>query len=118
MLGEGDAPARLRNALRFFDPATRLQIEGLRPRESGSTAPGESLSHLEVFHVGSLRAMLLDSSDAIRGVASYRIAELRLGQLEHELRALGTPSDGALAELSDRAVDLFDQKMTEVPSAG
>jgi MFS family permease len=118
MLGDGEAPMRLRNALRFFDPATRLQIDGLRPRESGSTAPVETIPHLEAFHVGSLRAMLLDSSDAIRGVASYRIAELRLGQLEHELRALGAPSDGALAELSDRAVDLFDQKLTEVPNAG
>ena len=90
----------------------------MSPRESGSAFPGDGARQLEVLHVGTLRAMLLDASDAIRGVASYRIAELRLGQLEQELRSLGGARDGAFAELSDRAMDLFDQKLTEVPSAG
>jgi hypothetical protein len=62
--------------------------------------------------------MLNDASEAIRGVASYRIAELGLGQLEPELRRLASAGDGALAELGDRAMDLFEQRLAEVTNAG
>ena len=68
--------------------------------------------------VTCLREMLNDASDAIRGVASYRIAELGLGQLEPELRALASASEGALAELSGHAMDLFEQRLLEVTRAG
>jgi len=87
-----------------------------RPSESGSGVHRDL--ELETMHIACLRNMLLDASDAIRNVASYRIAELGLGQLEPELRALAAAPDGALAELTDKAMDLFEQRLLEVTNAG
>jgi ATP/ADP translocase len=119
MLGDGSAQARFRLAARYYDPVARVRPDRItRPSESGVGTFRERPPDLEALHVGCLRDMLLDASDAIRGVASYRIAELGLGQLEPELRKLAAAPDGALAELSDRAVEMFEQRLAEVTSAG
>jgi ATP/ADP translocase len=119
MLGDGAAPARLRLAARFYDPTGRARPDRTTTRPSeAAAAQRDRAPELEAMHVACLRDMLLDASDAIRNVASYRIAELGLGQLEPELRALATAPDGALAELSDKAMDLFEQRLLEVTNAG
>ncbi len=122
MLGDGPVDARLRQAVRFHDPGGRsrpdrtalLLGDALLDRGDHAAAVGD----LDGIHVECLRAMLLDPSDAVRSVASYRIAELGLGELETELRTAAAPRDGALAELSDRAVELLERATTEVSRAG
>jgi ATP:ADP antiporter, AAA family len=120
MLGDGTAETRLRDAVRFHDPEGRSRLERASARLSGPTAStkDDALKVLANVHVDCLRSMLLDSSDALRSVSSYRIAELGLGELETELRSAAAPEGRALAELSDRAVDLFDRRGAEVSRAG
>ncbi|HVU04399.1 MAG TPA: hypothetical protein VHE30_21725 [Polyangiaceae bacterium] len=119
MLGEGSPEARFRETARFHSPPGRARFErATGQRGDGYAArvtPGEELSEL---HVEALRAMLLDTSDALRAVSSYRIAELGLGELATELRSAAAPRGGALSELTDRAVDLMDRKQEEVSRAG
>jgi ATP/ADP translocase/HEAT repeat protein len=120
MLDDGSASTRLRLASRFYDPTGRTRGERTtRTSDSGIGAlRGERTLETDSQHVSCLRDMLGDASEAIRGVASYRIAELGMGQLEPELRKLASASDGALAELTDRAMDLFEQRLAEVTNAG
>jgi hypothetical protein len=119
MLGDGTAEARLREAARFHEPPGHQALERGRVRLAD---PGfsrkEALEVLTRVHVDCLRSMLLDPSDSVRSVASFRIAELGIGELETELRSATVPEGGALAELTDRAVDLFDRQAAEVSRAG
>ncbi|HVW27764.1 MAG TPA: hypothetical protein VHC69_20505 [Polyangiaceae bacterium] len=119
MVDDAAAGARLRLATRFYDPSTRARGDRVtRPEGAANGAQRERTTEGDALFVTCLRDMLGDSSDAIRGVASYRIAELGLGQLEPELRALALAGDSALAELGGHAMDLFEQRLLEVTSAG
>jgi AAA family ATP:ADP antiporter len=114
MLSDGSAEARLRDAARFHSPVGRVRFE----RATAAPTRAEAENELAAVHVECLRSMLLDSSDALRAVSSYRIAELGLDELSSELRSAATQEKGALAELADRAVDLLDQQQEEVSRAG
>jgi hypothetical protein len=112
MVADGAPAVRLEQARRFHEPDGRARFErvALRLAAALDGAKARVLSDLWEAHVDCLRRMLLDPSDALRGVASYRIAELGLGELEPELRARAAGGDGALAELSDQAVDLLGRQ--------
>jgi hypothetical protein len=118
------AEPRADRTTRPSEPRADRTTRPSEPRADRTTRASESGSgvhrdlELEAMHIACLRNMLLDASDAIRNVASYRIAELGLGQLEPELRALAAAPDGALAELTDKAMDLFEQRLLEVTNAG
>ncbi|HEX7671219.1 MAG TPA: hypothetical protein VF395_16610 [Polyangiaceae bacterium] len=119
MLGDGTPQARLREAARFHDPAGHPRLEQALVRLSDPGSPRQdAVQALAAVHIECLRSMLLDTSDSVRSVASYRIAELGIGELETELRSAIVPEGGALAELTDRAVDLFDRQAAEVSRAG
>jgi ATP:ADP antiporter, AAA family len=120
VMGDGSPEARLVEAARFHDPPLRARLGHATARlgDPAEAARREALAELDVVHVLCLRDMLLDGSDALRGVASFRIAELGIGQLENELRSAAADRAGAFAELSNRAVDLFDRKHAEVSRAG
>jgi hypothetical protein len=120
MLGDGTARARLQEAARFYDPEGRLGFERalFRLSDAAESVKADALLELASVQVACLRSMLLDSSDALRSVSSYLIAELGLGELETELRSAAAPEGRALAELADRAVDLLDKREVEVSRAG
>lgn len=120
VMGDGPPEARLGDAARFHDPPLRARLEHATSRlgDPSEGVRSEALAELDVVHALCLRDMLLDASDALRGVASFRIAELGIGQLETELRSAALGRTGAFAELSTRAVDLFDRKHAEVSRAG
>jgi ATP/ADP translocase len=120
MLDDRPPAHRLAEAARFFDPPGRERLARTTPRlgDAHGSQRSEALAELDAVHVECLRSMLLDASDALRGVASYRIAELGIDQLENELRSAAAGRAGALAELSDRAMDLFDRHHAGVSRAG
>jgi hypothetical protein len=118
MLGDGSPDARLREAARFYDPVGRIRLERTTARLGVAVERTEPLAELERVHAECLRDMLLDTSDAVRSVAGYRIAELGLDGFETELRSAAVAPTGALAELSDRAVGLMDAHASDVSRAG
>jgi HEAT repeat protein len=120
MLGDGSPEARLRDAVRFHDPPFRARVDRAIGKLSvlDSVQRNEGQREFETIYVESLRAMLLDPSDAVRGVASYCIAELGLDELATELRSAHVGGDGALAELTEEAMGLFDRQHEEVVRAG
>jgi AAA family ATP:ADP antiporter len=118
MLGDGPPEARLREAARVYDPALRARFDRMTARLALGTDRTEPLAELDAVHAECLRAMLIDASDAVRAVASYRIAELGLDGFESELEVAARSRTGALAELSDRAADLLDRLASEVSRAG
>jgi hypothetical protein len=120
MLGDGPPTARLSASRRFHDPEGCERFERVAERLGASHEPTRAVAMVELgeVHAECLRRMLLDSSDALRGVASYRIAELGLDELVPELRTQAAGGQGALAELSERAVDLFEQQALESSRVG
>lgn len=120
MLGDGQPEARLRDAVRFHDPPLRLRLDRAVARLSIQDAAqrAEGQREFESVYVDSLRAMLLDPSDALRGVASYCIAELGLDELAPEMRSAQAKGDSALGELSEEAMDMFERQQEGVVRAG
>ena len=88
MVEDMSAARRLSEAAPFHAPASRQELERiLQELDSLDTALAAwARGRLERLHVVALRDMLLDSSDPLSSVASYRIAELDVDEL---LPALG-----------------------------
>ncbi len=116
MLGDGPPDQRLREAARFYDPEGRARLDQSVPRSSFPGRDG-ARAELAAVHVDCLRRMLHDPSESLRGVASYRIAELGLAELGAELPPAASDA-GALAELSEEALGLFERREGEVTRAG
>jgi hypothetical protein len=116
-----DAPSieRLRAAASFYDPPGRLELEshvnriGARGDEAIVVA-----SVLERLQARCLRHMLMDPSDALSSVASYRIAEVGLDELSGELLQRDQRRVGALTELAEQARSVVELSRPEVPSVG
>lgn len=110
---------RLSAAARWRDPPGRARFEQVTSRLAlaADAARAKLLGELSALHVESLRTLVLDPSDALRGVASYRIAELGLEELESELRSSAFSPTGALGELSAEALSLLERQ-SEASRAG
>lgn len=115
----GSLESRLALVSRWHASPERARFERLRGRLDPAGGGGRAglLEELGTLHVESLRSMLADPSDAVRSVASFRIAELGISELTAELRSSSFSPGGALGALSLQALELLERQ-AEVSRAG
>jgi hypothetical protein len=109
-----DAPAadRLQSASDFYEAPLAVRVAEIDALYAGEAEERQRApAALEAAYADALGAMLEDSSDVLRSVASYHASELGLERLNAKLlRSLPAAQRTSLSELNDRELDVLAER--------
>jgi hypothetical protein len=107
MVDQRSPRKRLAAALGFFDPPGRARLAEALTAAKNAEGNRGALAELGLAYADTLRNMLSDSSDALRSLVSYHIAELGLDELRADIEGAVSTRSVHLAEVSQSALDKF-----------
>jgi hypothetical protein len=108
---------RLQAAIAFYDPPGRDAMERALTQLKADENDGDAMRALDAAYTKVLRAMLGASSDTLRGLTSYHVAELGMSALRPEVKSAAASPSATLADVASSALELLDLQ-PELSSAG
>jgi hypothetical protein len=103
---------RLNQALAFHDAPGHRQLERALARVKQDENAPEPRKALNMAYTRVLRDMLQDTSDALRSLVSYHVAELGLETLRPEITSATTSQSATLRDVARSALELLDLSPT------
>jgi ATP:ADP antiporter, AAA family len=110
--------ARLRNVRAWYDPPGRARFAELWARLEAAPGDPKLQSELGVLYADTLREMLHDRSEALRGIVAHHVAELGLEELRTQIVSAAKSKSDVLAEISDDAMGVLGMRGMEPSGAG